>query len=106
MKVEFCRGVKELGRRAAADAASHICRAVERRGRARIVFATGASQFEVLAALAAAGGIDWSKVVGFHLDEGPFLNDTPGYRGAHPARDEVRRLLSDNPRRLLGRTKA
>jgi glucosamine-6-phosphate deaminase len=69
MNVLLCRDAKDLGRRAAADAASHICRAVERRGHARVVFATGASQFEVLMALIAAEGIDWSKVVGFHLDE-------------------------------------
>ena len=39
------------------------------RGGANIVVATGASQFSVLAALGAALGVDWSKVVGFHLDE-------------------------------------
>jgi glucosamine-6-phosphate deaminase len=69
MKVQLCRDAKDLGRRAAADAASYIREAVEHRGRARIIVATGASQFAVLAALVAAEGIDWSKVVGFHLDE-------------------------------------
>ena len=31
--------------------------------------ATGASQFEFLAALVKEPGIDWTKVTGFHLDE-------------------------------------
>jgi len=87
MNVLLCRDVKDLGRRAAADAASHIRGAVERHGHARVVFATGTSQFEVLAALIAAGGIDWSKVVGFHLDE--YL----GLPVTHPA--SFRRYLKE-----------
>jgi glucosamine-6-phosphate deaminase len=69
VKIEVCKDVKDLGLRAAADAAAFIREAIAQRGRARIVVATGASQFEVLAALVAAEGVDWSKVVGFHLDE-------------------------------------
>jgi glucosamine-6-phosphate deaminase len=69
MDVRLCRDVKDLGRCAAADAASRIRRAIDRRGRARIVVATGTSQLEVLTALVATRDIDWSKVVGFHLDE-------------------------------------
>lgn len=38
-------------------------------GTARIIVATGASQFELLKHLVAAPGIDWSKVTAFHLDE-------------------------------------
>jgi glucosamine-6-phosphate deaminase len=69
MQVIVCRDVRDLGRAAAADAAARIRQAVEARGEARIVVATGASQFEVLAALAASPGIPWPQVVGFHLDE-------------------------------------
>ncbi|MGA7702783.1 MAG: glucosamine-6-phosphate deaminase [Thermoguttaceae bacterium] len=58
-----------MGRRAAADAAEGIRRAIRQRGRANIIVATGASQFGVLAALVAAEGIEWPNVVGFHLDE-------------------------------------
>src|ERR1700722_16219899 len=36
---------------------------------ARIIVATGMSQFEVLEALAGLDWIDWSKVEAFHLDE-------------------------------------
>jgi glucosamine-6-phosphate deaminase len=37
--------------------------------RARVIFAAAASQVEFLDRLAAAEGIDWSRVVAFHLDE-------------------------------------
>lgn len=37
--------------------------------RARVIFAAAASQTEFLDALAEADGIDWSRVVAFHLDE-------------------------------------
>jgi glucosamine-6-phosphate deaminase len=58
-----------LGCAAAEQAAAAIRRAIVERGHARIIAATGASQFEFLDALTKASGIDWSKVEGFHLDE-------------------------------------
>jgi len=55
--------------RAAARHASRTMRdAAARSGRVRLVAATGASQFEFLAALTDAD-IDWSRVQMFHLDE-------------------------------------
>ena len=39
------------------------------RGTARILVATGASQFEFLQALTSRDDIDWSKIEMFHLDE-------------------------------------
>lgn len=54
---------------AAGAAAEEIKTAIAGKGQANIILATGASQFEVLKNLAAAEGIDWSKVVMFHLDE-------------------------------------
>ncbi|MEN6449981.1 MAG: glucosamine-6-phosphate deaminase [Thermoguttaceae bacterium] len=69
MNIVICQDGKDLGRQAADEAAQRIRRAIEERGQARIVVATGASQFDVLAALTAAPGIEWPKVVGFHLDE-------------------------------------
>ena len=44
-------------------------KAIQVRGRARIVAATGASQFEFLEALTGIPGIDWPNVEMFHLDE-------------------------------------
>lgn len=59
----------ELAAAAAARAAAAIKAAIEQRGQARIIAATGASQFEFLAALIKTPGVDWSKVEMFHLDE-------------------------------------
>jgi glucosamine-6-phosphate deaminase len=59
----------ELGSAAAEHAAGVIKRAISDHGRARILAATGASQFEFLAALTARTDVDWSRVEMFHLDE-------------------------------------
>ncbi len=76
-----------MARHAAADAAEGIRHAIRQRGQANIVVATGASQFAVLAALVAAAGIEWPRVVGFHLDE--YL----GLPASHPA--SFRRYLRE-----------
>ncbi|QDT09139.1 glucosamine-6-phosphate deaminase [Planctomycetes bacterium K23_9] len=60
---------ESMGRVAANLAAKALKEAIEERGQANLIVATGASQFEVLGHLVAAEGIDWSKVHGFHLDE-------------------------------------
>jgi glucosamine-6-phosphate deaminase len=67
--VEVLPGRASLGRAAAETAATLLRDAIERRGRARIVAATGASQLDFLAALVRAPGIDWRRVELFHLDE-------------------------------------
>jgi glucosamine-6-phosphate deaminase len=59
----------QLGEAAADQAAIAIERAVSDRGLARIIAATGASQFEFLNALIKRPGVDWAKVEMFHLDE-------------------------------------
>jgi glucosamine-6-phosphate deaminase len=58
-----------LGQAAAAQAATAIREAIEKRGRARVAAASAASQFEFLEALTATPGIDWKRVELFHLDE-------------------------------------
>jgi glucosamine-6-phosphate deaminase len=60
---------RTLSRAAARRAADVLRGAIAARGAARIVAATGASQFEFLDTLTAASGIDWSRVEMFHLDE-------------------------------------
>ena len=60
---------KKAGEAAALQAATIIRDAIRERGVARIVAATGASQFEFLEALTAALGVDWQNVELFHLDE-------------------------------------
>jgi len=58
-----------MSRAAARQAAQAIRDAIAARGAARIVAATGASQFDFLDALTAAPAIDWTRVEMFHLDE-------------------------------------
>lgn len=58
-----------LGQAAAEQAATALRQAITAQGRARIIAATGASQFEFLDALTKAPKIDWTKVELFHLDE-------------------------------------
>ncbi len=68
MKIIISQSAEDLGRRAAEEAAQLIGRAIETRGKARIVLSTGASQFETLKYLVKAG-LDWNRVEMFHLDE-------------------------------------
>jgi glucosamine-6-phosphate deaminase len=58
-----------LGRAAAQQATDTLRRAIEKEGQARLIAATGASQFELLEALTSVPGIDWERVEMFHLDE-------------------------------------
>ncbi len=58
-----------MGAAAAVVGAMAIREAVAARGRACVVLATGASQLTVLERLVNEPGIDWSRVVCFHLDE-------------------------------------
>ncbi|MEM8950251.1 MAG: glucosamine-6-phosphate deaminase [Pseudomonadota bacterium] len=57
-----------LGKMAAREGADAIRGAIEAKGGAAIVLATGVSQFEMLDVLVREK-IDWSKVSAFHLDE-------------------------------------
>lgn len=46
-----------------------INQAIEEKGQARVIFASAPSQNEMIAYLREEANIDWSKVVGFHMDE-------------------------------------
>jgi glucosamine-6-phosphate deaminase len=69
MKFIIHSDTKTLGQKAALLGAEHIARAIDERGSAAIVLATGASQFDVMSALCEHTDIDWPKVTAFHLDE-------------------------------------
>jgi glucosamine-6-phosphate deaminase len=58
-----------LGQAAAAAVADGMRRLIAKQGRAIGIFASAPSQNEFLAALVEAPGIDWTRVIGFHLDE-------------------------------------
>jgi glucosamine-6-phosphate deaminase len=68
-----------LASAAGGRAAAIIRNSITQRGRARIIAATGASQFEFLEALTSLPRIDWGRVEMFHLDEYVGIPDT------HPA---------------------
>jgi glucosamine-6-phosphate deaminase len=69
----------DLGQAAAEQAILAIRAAIADRGRANVILATGNSQLSLFAGLRAAGGVDWSKVTVFHMDEYVGLTDQ------HPA---------------------
>jgi glucosamine-6-phosphate deaminase len=83
-----------LGREAAAQAAGVIRRAISERGAARILVATGQSQFEFLNALTSAPDLTWARVEMFHLDE------YVGLPADHPA--SFRRYLLERLIRKAG----
>ena len=68
MKIIVAETKQEMGAQAATVGAQQIREAIAVRGAANIIVATGASQFEMLAALAGQE-IRWDKVTAFHLDE-------------------------------------
>jgi glucosamine-6-phosphate deaminase len=86
MDIRVFETKEEMGQAAAADGAKAIREALAERDQANLIVATGASQFEMLAALA-ANDIDWSKTTFFHLDE------YVGMPIAHPA--SFRRYLKE-----------
>lgn len=69
LKVNVFATIEEMGIAAAGYVAECIGKAIENQGTARIILATGASQFTFLEALKKNPGIQWKKVVVFHLDE-------------------------------------
>jgi glucosamine-6-phosphate deaminase len=68
MKIHVFENKTEMGDAAAHCAAQRIRQAVDGRGEARIILATGASQFEFLDALVKQD-LPWNRVEAFHLDE-------------------------------------
>ena len=96
--VEIYSDKPSLSSAAAYFVADQIKAAFTRRGEANVVFATGASQYDFLAALRALNNVDWSKVTAFHLDE--YIN----LSAQHPAsfrRYLQERLFDDLPFRAV-----
>jgi glucosamine-6-phosphate deaminase len=69
LQIRIFEDKESVGQAAAEHAANSLQQAIRQRGVARIVAATGASQFEFLDALTSSPGIDWNQVEVFHLDE-------------------------------------
>ena len=93
MDIRVFDNPQSLGRHAATEAVAAIADAVAARGVARVIAATGASQFHFLQQLTHAPGVPWEDVELFHLDE--YI----GLPASHPA--SFRRYLQE---RLVGPT--
>jgi glucosamine-6-phosphate deaminase len=91
LQIQILKDKQTLGKTAAEHAANSLRTVLREKGQARIVVATGASQFEFLDALTRAPGIDWSRVELFHLDE------YVGLSVSHPAsfRKYIRERIID-----------
>ena len=75
MKIVVSKDAKALGCNAADYIAGHINEAIAKKGEARIILSTGASQLTTIEPLIERD-IDWSKVTMFHLDEYVDLPET------------------------------
>lgn len=93
LRVEVYADAQAAGRAAAHATAQAMRELVAQRGSAAVLFATGASQLDTLAAIVEEHDIPWNRIDGFHLDE--YL----GLPLEHPA--SFRRYLRDN---LMKRT--
>ncbi len=79
MFIKIAQNSQGVGNFSGSLAAMHLRELLQNQPRARLVVATGSSQFEVLEHLTSAEDIDWPRVDGFHLDE--YI----GLDRAHPA---------------------
>ncbi len=87
LSVRLYNSETELANDAAQLAQNYLQSLLAQRGSATVLLATGNSQIKFLEALIALGGVDWSKVTLFHLDE--YL----GIEANHPA--SFRRYLRE-----------
>lgn len=69
MNIHMSETKEVMGAAAAARAAELLKAAIDEKGEAAFIVATGASQFEFLDALTSDATVDWSKTTMFHLDE-------------------------------------
>jgi len=96
LNIKILGDKKLLGRAAAEHAGISLRQAIRERGSARIIAATGASQFEFLEAFTRLEDLEWPRVEMFHLDE--YI----GLDADHPA--SFRRYLQERLIRATGIT--
>lgn len=82
-----------LSEAVAMEVRDYLIEVLEKKGRATAILATGNSQIQFLARLVAMGGVDWSRVTLFHMDE--YL----GLDGSHPA--SFRRYMRERVEALV-----
>jgi glucosamine-6-phosphate deaminase len=69
LSVRIFNTTADLVNHAASEAQLALIAGLKQRGEAAAVLATGNSQLQFLDALIALGGVDWSRVTLFHMDE-------------------------------------
>ncbi len=103
------RNRAETGLAAGLAAASTLRTLLAEKERVRVVFAAAPSQNETLETLVAASGIDWKRVVAFHMDEYVGLDASAPQRFAQYLKTrifdrlpfgEIHLMDGDNPKRL------
>ena len=88
MNVQVFENRERMGEAAASDVADALRAVLAKQDSVRMVFAAAPSQAQMLAALCATPGIDWSRVAAVHMDE---------YIGLAPAAPErFAKWLDDN----------
>jgi glucosamine-6-phosphate deaminase len=75
MSIAITENVRELGQQAANKACEVLSEAIQTKGKARLMLATGQSHFEFYEALLKCD-VSWEKVEIFHLDEYVGIPDT------------------------------
>ncbi len=79
LQVKVFATKQDLGMAAAEAAAEHVQALQQQSDNVNLMFSTGASQFEFVAALQDQKEVDWSRIAAFHLDEYKDMSDQ------HPA---------------------
>lgn len=69
LKVQIYNSEAEMAQDVAEIARKYLQDVLERQDTAAVLLATGNSQLKFLDALIALGGVDWSRIILFHLDE-------------------------------------
>ena len=93
LPVEVFTSAEELSENVARRVGRLLAETVERQGSAAAILATGNSQIRFLKRLGELGGVDWSRVTLFHMDE--YL----GLPAEHPA--GFRRYMKDRVESLV-----
>lgn len=87
--VKRCATREQMGKTAAREAADAIRSLLEKKSVINMIFAAAPSQNEFLAALATEPGIDFSRIVAFHMDEYVGLDDTAPQRFGNYLREHI-----------------
>ena len=82
LPVELYASNEELGQAAAKKAQQILREAIDKKGFANLILATGNSQLTFLKALRNLGDVDWQKVRIFHMDE--YIGINPSHPASFP----------------------